>query len=354
MTYLAKNSGIVHRVIERCFQPSRTIYIHEIENQLIKIVELCFRNVGLRLREPVVSFGSTARNTNVKDHIEFDLSVYLEEISEKRLLTEVTISDSLKREIMQNLAKKGFEAGEFLTMGVIRDKPWYRIYITNITPKNVRYLTMQVDLIINLFSKVNIGLINHKVISPQLGKIEEDLGTLGKNELLAQICFTKWFFKQERDQVNFYGAKVFPVAKEAILAKRGFRSIHIEYILIQLSQKDESGTFTRVGSFNVLMNLIYNIDVIFRRSLPTSEKERIIPLEHAKITPSLAKIKRTETICQLEDARSIGTLPEHLENIHENIFSDFEDDSKWFLLVKMVRDYFRDDEFSTKYLLPCL
>lgn len=342
------NKSMVDNIVRNSFQLTANDQISQVERELIDAFELSLKETELQIIGSVISFGSTARNTHIEDDLDIDIAANLDLVSAKNLEASIGVQERLKQNIRNNLHKR-IKFGEFAYSGKVKNRPIYKITLERIVQAGHSPKVKKVDLVLNLLPYINIGLVNQRLIIRQLKKIEGDIGSTAKDELLSQIRFTKWLFHQEHSLTNVcrnIKVKQF----ERIRAKRGLRSIHIEQIILQLSQVDRTGKFTRIGSFDSLMALIYGIDLDYRKSLPKTQKEKIIPLKRARNTPALKGLSRSEAIQELKNISQEKIVLDYTSKMNENIFDDLRSVSKWNLLVRIARDYFEDFDFAEKYL----
>lgn len=344
------NKSIVNKIIEISFSLISKNQISEIEKKLINAFELSLRETGLQIIGSILSFGSTARNTYIENDFDIDIAANLKLDSAQNLTANTEFQERLKQSIKRNLRRKNLKYGEFSDSGKVRDRPFYKFALERIVSENCSLEIKKVDFVLNFIPYANIGLINQRILTRQFSKIEKDLGSLAKNKLLAQIRFTKWLFQQELRIVDSFGRNIEAKEFEKIGAKRGLRSIHIEQIILQLSQEDNTGRFTQIGSFDTLMELVYNVDLSYRKSLPITQKDKIIPLEQARNIPALKRINRSEAIQELAKINHTKILLDYISSMNESIFDDFRSTSKWNLLVRIARDYFEEIDFAENYL----
>ena len=246
----------------------------------------------------------------------------------------------------------GFQFKDYIDRKVIKSGSLYLVSLVDLTHEQFPIAIQKLDIVFQLSNKINIALINEHVIGNLFFDFEKSLGIDALKALIAQIRFTKWLLKQPLPVVDSYGTILNPIETDKICLRHGLVSVLIEYILINLSRKPKESVFSQMGSFDQFMKILYLIDLAYRTSSNQNENPQMVPLDIALNIPSLLNLRRDEVKKELDKLEPTGTLPSHLYSFDPRIFSAFKSEQKWYLLIKLVRDYFENEHFEQIYLNP--
>lgn len=339
------NKTIVDTHVNKYFKEHNNALVQEIDRKLKRALKKSLYESGIRIDSDLISFGSTEKNTFLLDDLDFDYAAILSEDAYTNLNTDIKSFELLIAQAIKNVENEGFKINRVIDYEDIFKRYWFKISLYDIDFRFTNLKIKNVDIIFIFPQNYNIGLINYNVITSILKRIENELGMDVKNEILSHIRFTKWLSKQDMNLINEKGEFIYPEQKTKISENGGFTSILIEHSLLQLCKNDNS-IYTKAAQFDDLMNFIYTVDKTYRSEL---KSKNFIPLEVAQETPMIINLKRVEVVEAMANLKEQNPQLENVD-IEPSIFRLIHDESKWFLLVQLARDYIEAANFKEKYL----
>jgi len=324
--------------------------VSNIEKLLINILLETCKKVGFvsNGKNRIQSTGSFQRGTSIVPEFDFDISI--DDSVNLNLLEKKLVQFELQNTLINELKKMKFNHFQIFIKGFLNQKSLFLVSIEKLSHATLPQFSFNVDFVLHLQDRLNIAIINHKVLQHKYKHLKKSYGSDRYEILLGEIRFTKWFLKRKYAVVDLNENPQSSKSSVIISSRNGFISVMIELALVELAiSQSKSRLNGDSKSYDVLFRYIYNADKSYRLSHP-KKNYCIIPISKALQDSLICSIRRDMVIDEAEKMlMPEEKLSDYLRIVDRRILTCFEDNLKWFTFVKIARDYFENNNFMETY-----